>query len=130
MYCYRLWIELSETTDESDCGGLGAKVEELQTFINEKLTCIREPKDCIFHVNYAKVLQCCGGANHRGRNHDALLEVVRFIVDRLPGSHGLVYWSDDEDRENDGYRVIVIARGEFYERADPFLSLKISTVED
>ncbi len=130
MYCYRLWIELSESTDEADCGGLGAKAEELQALINEKLTCIREPNNCIFHVNYAKVFQCCAGANHRGNNHDALLEVVRFIVDKLPGSHGLVYWSDDEDPDIDGYRVIVIARGQFHERPDPFLSPRNPIVED
>lgn len=120
MYKYRLWIQLCESTEESDIGHLDAKTEELQAFVNEKLKLIRKPQDCIFHVNYNKVFQCCAGANHRGNEHQALLEVLRFVIDTLPGSHGLVYWTDDEDPEINGYRVIVIARGQIEERLDPF----------
>jgi hypothetical protein len=130
MYDFRLWIELSESTKDSDCGQLNAKALELQSFIREKLTLIRQPEQCVSNVNYSMIFQCSGGANHRGTNHSALLDVLRFVIARLPGSHGLVYWSDDEDPENDGYKVIVIARGQFYERTDPFLSPKNPTVED
>lgn len=124
MYDFRLWIELSETTEDSDCGQLNAKAQELQSFVRDKLTMIRLPEQCVNNLNYSMVFQCAGGANHRGANHDALLEVLHFVIDKLPGSHGLIYWSDDEDPKNDGYRVIVITRGQIHERDDPFFSPK------
>ncbi len=133
MYSFHLWIELSESTEESDCGQLDVKAQHLQSVIRDKLTLIRQPEECVFNVNYSKVLQCSGGANHRGTNHNGLLEMLRTLVEDLPGSHGLVYWSDDEDPGTsifDGYRVIVVARGELLERFDPFLSPKNPTVED
>jgi len=130
MYAYRLWIELRESTEDADCGELVAKAQELQSLIHEKLTMIRQPDTCVANVNYSMIFQCSGGSNHRGTNHDNLLEVLRFVVSRLPGSFGLVYWSDDEDPDMDGFRVIVIARGQLHERLDPFLSPKNPTVED
>ena len=133
MYEYRLWIELSESTEEDDCGQLEAKILELQKLINEKLTLIRSPTECIFHVNYSDIFQCSAGANHRGGEHEALLEVLEHLVKILPGSHGLVYLVDDENPGNayfDGYRVLVIARGQIQERFDPFLSPLNPVVED
>jgi len=133
MYEYRLWIELSESTEESDCGQLEAKILELQALINEKLTLIRSPTECIFHVNYCDIFQCSAGTNHRGRAHEDLLEVLEHLIKILPGSHGLVYWVDDEDPGAsyfDGYRVLVIARGQIHERFDPFLSPLTPVVED
>jgi hypothetical protein len=131
MYYFHLWIELSESTEDSDCGQLAAKAQELQSVVREKLKLIRAPEECVFYINYSYVFQCSGGANHLGEDHGNLLEVLRFLVQRLPGSHGIVYWSDDEDPTyfND-YRVIVIARGKLYDRPDPFLSPKNPTVED
>ncbi len=131
MYNYRLWIELAESTEDFDCGQLDAKVEELRMLANNKLRC--KPVDCVIHINYSTVFQCAAGANHRGQDHEDLLEVLRYITEKLPGSHGLVYWLDDENPGNwvfDGYRVIVVARGELHERYDPFLSPKHPVVED
>lgn len=136
MYDYRLWIDLAESTAESDCGSLEQTTAELQLLIRQKLHC--KPANCIFDISYSKVWQCSGSANHRGSDHAALLEVLRFVIDRLPGSYGLVYWSDDERPDkyecvepNDcGFRVIVIARGQLHERFDPFLSPKNPVVED
>jgi hypothetical protein len=129
MYFYRLWVHLAESTEESDCGQLDAKCVELQQIIVTKLIC--KPSDPICHVNYSRILQLSGGANHKGSDHESLLDVLRHLVYILPGSHGLVYWSDDEDPViADCYKVIVIARGAFYERFDPFLSPKRPTIED
>jgi len=136
MYDYRLWIDLAESPEESDCGGLEKKAVELQLLVREKLRC--KPNDCIFDVNCSKVWQCSGSANHRGSAHAALLEVLQFVIEKLPGSHGLVYWCDDERpdryesarRDDYGYRVIAIARGKMHERFDPFLSPRNPVVED
>jgi hypothetical protein len=52
IYDYRLWIELSESTEESDCGRLDAKAEDLQKLVDEKLNC--KPHQCIFDLNRTK----------------------------------------------------------------------------
>jgi hypothetical protein len=131
MYYFHLWIKLCESTEESDCGQLDAKAQGLQSVVREKLRLIRAPDECVCYINYSYVFQCSGGANHLGENHSNLLEVLRYLVGKLPGSHGIVYWSDDEDPTfHNDYRVIVIARGEIYDRSDPFLSPRNPTVED
>jgi hypothetical protein len=131
MYSYHLWVVLSESTEESDFGSLDNEVKGLRSLIDKTLIC--KPKDCIHSVNHLVVFQCSGSANHRGEDHDALLTVLRHITKKLPGSYGLVYWLDDENPGNacfDGYRVIVIARGQLLERFDPFLSPTNPTIED
>ena len=131
MYEYHLWIELSESTEESDCGQLETKIDALKTLVREKLNC--KPADPIVNVNYSELFQCSGGSNHRGTDHDSLMEVLQYLVESLPGSHGIVYWSDDENPGNaffDGYRVLVVAKGEIHERYDPFLSPRVPVVED
>ncbi|MAT38743.1 MAG: hypothetical protein CL946_03985 [Ectothiorhodospiraceae bacterium] len=131
MYHYYIWIELSESLDETDCGQLMAKIERLKKLVRSKLRCA--PAEPFLNINYAEIFQCTGGANHRSTDHDALLDVLDHLVFDLPGSHGLVYWYDDElpgKSKFDGYRVIVVARGQWYERFDPFLSPRKVVVGD
>lgn len=132
MFDYHLWIELSETTEESDCGNLDKKVAQLREVVEANLSCCF-PEDCIRGLNYMMLFQCSGSRNHRGSELDAILKVLEFICRELPGSHGLVYWSDDENPGNavfDSYRVMVIARGKVEHRLAPFLSPKNPVVED
>jgi hypothetical protein len=131
VYDYHLWIVLRESTEESDCGSLERQAEDLRRLIRERLTC--KPEECIQSVNYSLIFQCSASTNHRSQDHESLLTVLRHIAARLPGSYGLVYWSDDEDPgrdQFDGYRVIVVARGRLHDRFDPFLSPIIPHVED
>ncbi|WP_165243851.1 Imm7 family immunity protein [Paludisphaera soli] len=133
MYGYHLWIVLSESTEESDCGSLERKAGELRSLIGERLTCKPNAEGSVQAVNLSLVFQCSGSANHRGEEHDSLLHVLRHIATELPGSHGLVYWYDDEEPGRDrfdGYRAIVVARGRLQDRFDPFLSPITPHVED
>ena len=117
MYTYHIWIVLSESTEESDCGSLEKESADLQQLVQQSLNC--KPANCIQNVNYSKVFQCSGSANHRGEDHNTLMTVLRHIARTLPGSYGLVYWRDDEDPgidSFDGYRVIVMARGHLQDR--------------
>lgn len=120
MYKFRLWVELSESVEESDCGSLDSKIQDLQATIKQSMTMIRNPLDCISNINYCCVLQCSGGSNHRGTSHDSLLHILHNIATLLPGSHGMAYWSDDEDYNMTGYSVIVIENGRVYQKPDPF----------
>jgi hypothetical protein len=133
VYDYHLWVVLREATEESDCGSLGRKAGELRCLIREHLNCRPGPDECILSVNYSLVFQCSGSANHRGEDHKSLLAVLRHIATELPGSYGLVYWCDDEEPGRDrfdGYRVIVVARGQLHDRFDPFLSPIAPHIED
>lgn len=73
------------------------------------------------------VLSADGLRNHRFR---PVIELFRWVASELPDSYGLLYAHDDEaEVQENEFRVWRMARGEFEERADPFLSPYMPTVE-
>ncbi len=131
MYNYHLWIVLSESTEESDTGGLAEKIEQLRELVTERVTV--QPQDPVNQVNYDWVFQCSASHNHKGDAHQRLESLLAWITEYLPGSFGLVYWNDDEDEipeNSEAFRVLVIARGGITERNDNFLSPIVPTIED
>jgi hypothetical protein len=74
------------------------------------------------------VLVAHGLRNHR---YQPALELFEWVARELPDSYGLLYVLDDEraSTENE-FRVWRLARGEFSEHADPFLSPYIPKVEN
>jgi len=81
--------------------------------------------------NELLVLLAHGLRNHR---YEPAINLFRVVASELPFAYGLLYVHDDEDsrrgadRTNE-FRVWRLARGEFKELADPFLSPYIPTVE-
>ena len=77
------------------------------------------------------VLIAHGLRNHR---YEPVIELFRWVATELPYSFGLLYVHDDEDTkrgadlENE-FRVWRLARGQFSEFSDTFLSPYIPTVE-
>jgi len=126
--CY-LWIDLAETTEEADAGALAGKLTQLEKLMGSLVA--PECESVIKQVNYHWVLQWAVSHNHRGDTEERFRDVLRWIVEHLPGSYGLVYIMDDEDAEyRNLFRVLVVARGNILERVDPFLSPRVPTVED
>jgi len=133
MYNYRLWIELSESQEEDDLGDLNNKIKQLKQVFYDESNYLRPcPRECFLHANFSYFIQCSGGGskNPKGANYNTLLNVLNYLVEILPGSHGLVYWKDDEEyvyrRDFDArYRVIVIAEGKVTERGDGYFPLDI-----
>jgi hypothetical protein len=77
------------------------------------------------------VLLAHGLRNHR---YGPVVDLFRWVAAELPFSYGLLYVHDDEDMRGgpepgNVFRVWRLARGRFDERADPFLSPYIPTVE-
>lgn len=77
------------------------------------------------------VLSAHGLRNHQ---YEPVIELFRWVAAELPFSYGLLYVNDDEDTRRGGdhaneFRVWRLARGEFGEFADSFLSPYIPTVE-
>jgi hypothetical protein len=77
------------------------------------------------------VLLAHGLCNHR---YEQVIDLFRWVAAELPFSYGLLYVHDDEDTRRGAdygneFRVWRVARGEFGELAEPFLSPYIPTVE-
>jgi hypothetical protein len=73
---------------------------------------------------------------HGLRNHryEPVIDLFRWLAAELPLAYGLLYVHDDEDAgrgadHSNEFRVWRVARGEFRECADAFLSPYIPTVE-
>ena len=81
-------------------------------------------------LNYETHLWLSGSNNH-AQWHEAIVDLFSYIATVAPGSYGLLYTENDDDREHPNhFRVWVLARGAFVERGDPFLSLHFPVVED
>lgn len=82
-------------------------------------------------VNGQAFFQVEGYSNHVGAIMEELQALFQYVAEVAPGSYGLVYTMNDEDTQHDNaFRVFVLARGTFIERADPFLSPFVPVVED
>jgi hypothetical protein len=129
MYTCYLWLDLAESTEEADAGALADKVAHLEKSVIKLL--VPGSDKVVKLVNYHWVLQCSVSHNHKADTDERLRQVLRWIVEHLPGSYGLAYIMDDEDPEyRNLFRVLVVARGHVMERVDPFLSPRVPTVED
>lgn len=132
MYTYHLWIKLAETSEESDAGGLSTKITALQQYIHQRIP-VRYPENPIHQANYVWVLQYTVQHNHRSNSHQELLGLLEWIGHNLPGSHGLVYWHDDEVDDlqaRNNYNVLVMVRGNITSYSDPYFSPRNPVVED
>jgi hypothetical protein len=131
MFEFHGWFALAETAEESDTGGLRARVEELQAMLDR----LRWPTSSadlrVLNGEYFLVLQ---GLVNRAR-HEAqdVEEIVGFVATNLPGSYGLLWRRGDEQAVPPGpgaFAVTVVARGRVHRRLDPFLSPTRPTIED
>ena len=131
MHEFHAWIGLSESTEESDLGGLQDVVSELQ-----ELTGDSKWHDAVFEVrnlNGQYFLTADGMVNRRREEGERLDLFLAIIARKLPGSWGLIYERDDEMPDPPGsnaFRVRVLARGQTVERLDPFLSPCNPVIED
>lgn len=70
--------------------------------------------------------------NHRDGRIDDVFRLYEFIADIAPGSYGLMYVYDDEDKQgrDNEFLVYVLAKGKLTENKDQYLSPYITTVEE
>jgi hypothetical protein len=131
MHEFHAWIGLSESTEESDLGGLQDAVGELQ-----ELAADSKWHDAVFEVrnlNGQYFMTAEGMVNRRREEGERLDLFLAIIARRLPGSWGIIYERDDEMPDPPGpnaFRVRVLARGTIVERPDPFLSPCNPVIED
>ncbi|MEZ6068903.1 MAG: Imm7 family immunity protein [Pirellulales bacterium] len=92
------------------------------------------PNDFIRLQRYNGVdsLDIAGQHNHRA---EYVIGLFQWVAENAPGSYGLLYVHDDEDRSrgidhSNCFRVWRLCRGQLDEFDDPFLSPVIPTIED
>jgi hypothetical protein len=131
MHEFHAWIGLSESTEESDVGGLPQVMEELRELAAES-----KWHDAVFELrslNGQYFLTADGFVNRRREEGERLDLFLSVIARKLPGSWGLIYERDDEMPDPPGsnaFRVRVLARGKVVEHPDPFLSPCNPIIED
>lgn len=131
MHEFHAWIGLSESPGESDLGGLEKAVKELQDLAVDS-----KWHDAVFDIrnlNGQYFFSAAGFSNRRREERERLDLFLDIIARRLPGSWGLVYERDDEMPSPpgpNGFRVMIVTRGTFSERLDPFLSPCCPVIED
>ncbi len=135
MFEFHGWVNIRvEDQDDPDLSIMERReekaIERLQNVINDA-----DDDHSLFDLkrtsNGMIVLCVHGLRNHR---YKPVIDLFEWIANELSCSYGLLYVHDDEDHsrgvdyENE-FRVWRLARGEFEEMADPFLSPYIPTVE-
>lgn len=71
-------------------------------------------------------------ANHLSNDITEIINFFEQITVIAPGSYGLLYLYNDEDKNgfDNTFQVFVLSKGNFELHRDPFLSPYITTVED
>jgi hypothetical protein len=131
MYQYHGRFALAETPEDIDDGGLRAVLPEVQSYL-DRLTSTPDAAQLRW-MNGQPFVNVDGKAKRPREDGRALTDLVNFLAQRLPGSYGLLYESDDERTEppgNNAFRVRVLARGSVTERDDPFLTPLQPVIED
>lgn len=130
MYEFHGWITIQVTASKAEQEQLEAIIPKIQLKIMEYawgsgLLSLNAACGCYYlHVG--------GFTKEKGPEADEILSLYRYIGEIAPGSYGLLYSRDDENQEGEDneFRVLVLARGQLKEQRDPFLSPCIPVIED
>lgn len=131
MFEFHGWATIRvDDADDPDMEILRRREESAMTRLRKV---IREADDEFSHFDLRRtsnelvVLLTHGLRNHR---YGPVIDLFKWVAAELPNSYGLLYVHDDEavGQENH-FRAWRLARGQFDELADPFLSPYIPMVE-
>ena len=132
MYEVHGWLNLSESTYESDSGLLDVKVEMLKKVIEERFIWPNIKVE-LYVLNGQYMVTIAGYVNRPTVDAVAIHDLIGMVAAELPGSWGLLYEHDSdliEGPDFNSYRVTKIARGHVERREDPFLSPVNPVIED
>jgi len=109
-------------------------LDEILNTINIEITKIGID-DNLLRINYnnwGASLTATRFTNHFSSDIDEIINLFKKIAEIAPGSYGLLYLHDDENRNglDNIFQVLVLSRGTVTWREDTFLSPYIPTVED
>jgi hypothetical protein len=109
--------------EEANEAVLGAAITALKQYLDEKYTF----PFSFYNSNGLEILSTSGCSNHFRLPP---LELFRLVAKIAPGSHGLLYILDHEDRDgwDNCYQAWVLKKGAVKRTLDPFLSPYITEV--
>lgn len=131
VYEFHAWIGLSNSPFEQDQEAVERAVRELETLVAESGWPAARYRIELLNGQYFLLMD--GYPPRRRAEVDRMEELIRVVLQRLPGSWGLVYERADEMQSPAGpnaFQVRVIARGQMSVHNDPFLSPINPVIED
>jgi immunity protein 7 of polymorphic toxin system len=132
MYEVHGWLNLSESTYESDGGNLENKVGTLRSTVEERFVWPNIKVE-LFVLNGQHMMTIAGYVNRPTDDARAIHDLIYLVASSLPGSWGLLYERDTDIVDGldlGSYQVTRVARGRVERREDPFLSPTNPTIED
>ena len=131
MFQYHGWLVISAAPHETDTEyrDTHAAVDHLRALLGEIADApgLRDLR----WVNGMAQCHFGGYSNRRNNTWDHLLAAVHGVARRAPGTYGLIhYWDLNDPERRNGFRVLVIRRGQISEQPDPFLSPAVPVIED
>ncbi|KDN80810.1 Imm7 family immunity protein [Kitasatospora cheerisanensis] len=132
MFEYHGWVTVRESAaaeDDEDFTTERARLRRLVAGIEERARQVGGHGLLdVRWINGEPFVQLAGFANHRD---PGIPEFFREVGARAPGSYGLLYVHDDEDRAHpEGFVVHRMVRGRVSEHQDALLSPCIPVLED
>jgi|ERR1022692_279674 hypothetical protein len=131
MHEFHAWVGLSDSPYEDDDARIIEVADELRQLVE---TADWETATfTLNNLNGTFFLNADGFANRRRDEAQLLDRLLAIVLEKLPGSWGVVYERDDEAQITPGSNAFlarVIARGVIVTRLDPFLSPCNPTIED
>lgn len=131
MYEFHGWATIRETPHLVEEENLDKVIDSVKLFIKSLNWTSGGALD-VRPVNGEYHMSVSGFTNHKGKDAEDVLSLYQFLAQNAPGSYGILYVRDDEDRNghDNRFQVLVLARGVLKEREDPFLSPYVPMVED
>ncbi|MGQ4615167.1 Imm7 family immunity protein [Nocardia sp. R7R-8] len=130
MFEYHGWTTVQHSAgDES-----GAQFEGAYRATEEIVRCLRSGQGMVDTriVNGSAQLHLAGLLNHCGTEGKEIIDSFRKIGTVAPGSYGVMYIWDDEDRSGliNEFQVMVMKRGQVTVVRDTHLSPCVPAIED
>ena len=121
------WITIRDTYKATDENNTEAIVDDINCRIKE----LGYPELVAKWMNGESCFQFSLYTNHWSERNQDMLDVYYFVAEKAKGSYGLLYFHDDEAKnDSDVFVVYKLARGKVERKADTLLSPYIPTVED
>ena len=128
MIEYHGWVSICLSIDGENEDKMDMILSEIES-IFEKETTLNEFYP-LLSLNYSNMLYFGGAHNHGGGQLEKVLSLYSKVGDMAPGSFGILYYWDNEDKVHSNEFVVYrMAQGKVKKLSDPFLSPCNPTIE-
>ncbi len=127
MFEFHGWIVINHHPKDINLNLQNECFKNCEAYINKHPDLIDSNYKLVSHNGMHTFL--ISGLHNHFKNY--VKDIFIWIGENAPGSYGLLYISDDEDKSNlEGFTVFVMKRGKLSQTKDQLLSPRIPTIED